>query len=635
MHLRQKISWRIEFFILLSYGLITVIYTYPLIFHFGDHVTGGFRDVWHHLWRHWYISHALLEIHHTPSYTDLIAYPIGQTIVAGDFNIFVESCFLILLRIFDITVSFNLFLFLSFILSAYGGYYLAYTIYANRRAAFLCGLIYAFNPTMTAMMHGGWVQHIFGLWMPLYILSLYHLREKTSINFKAVLVSVMFLSFAMMTSFYNGIGMVLFTVFFLVYYMMHDKNRILFIKCSAVLLMSAFILTLAMMPRIVETINYHSNIPPASTLFSADLTNFITPGEVPLQDGFHAVNRQYISTYIGIGVFLVFILGFFSHSDHRRRFWVLLAFSFFLLSLGPYLKIGGISEFELLGHKTSIVLPWKILHEVPPFYRLANHFRFNIITMLAIGMAVTPTVSNLIFHIRHVWGRNIIVLVFAIIILLEYTFIHGIPYPRELISTTVPSFYKTIGNETGNFAIAELPNGILGKSLLHQIVHHKKNLTVSFERARRYFPHYPLDLSQLLSAAKQERDKILRRLKAFRIKYVIVHYDFFPPSVDKKKARSILLNCFGSPVFQTSSVEAYRTYEALTPSVKEEAEFYYTLSLLSFGCYEYELAMERINRAIDLAGEKAKYTSMRKRILQKLEKKIRIFPIARIFHESI
>jgi hypothetical protein len=604
-------SIRSESLVVLLYALVTAVYTYPLLLHFFDSVPGGFRDVWHHLWRHWFVSHVIVDLHRLPFHTDLVSYPFGQTLTGGDFNLLVEVAFLILLRFFDLTTSYNLFLFVSLVLTAYSGYFLAYSLYRDRGCAFLCGLIFAFNPTITALMHGGWVQHLFGVWIALYLWSLYRLRDCGSRKPSGgsslwIGTCSALLVLAMLTSFYNGIALGLASAVFVVFHVIRERDRAFALRWLLSTALAGALLMCLLLPRIIEEVGHPAATGPVTNELSADLANFFLPGEIPLVDGAHPSGQQYISTYFGYTVLIALLIGL-SLSGIRPWLWIVTAGVFFALSLGPSLKLAG---------ESIVDLPWRWLHEIMPFQRLTNHFRFNLITMLALGLAICASLSKLLGDARWTSARVALIPSLCVLVLFEYTYLHSIPFPRQMTSTDAPSFLREIGDEDEDFAVAHLPFGIHGKSLFYQTVHQKRVMAPSFERSQRAFQSYPLDLRALLREGASGRSEIRDMLVDLKVKYLIVHDDFLKSALSRRPVHSGLREMFGPPIHVEDGVSAYRVYRKAPTDPVERGRYLNDLAGFSLQAREFELALERIEQAIALDPGVDAYTARRALIVE-------------------
>ncbi len=602
------------FAVIASYAVIACVHTYPLCLQFRDHVPGGFRDVWHHLWRHWLVSYSVTELGRLPFHTELAFYPVGQTLASADFNPFVEVCFVGLLRVFDLTVGFNLFLVMSLVLSAFGAYVLVRDRYGDRRAAFVAGLIFGFSPIMTAMIDGGWLQHVFAVWIPLYVLTLYRLAEPDRRAFKWVPASAVLLTLAMLTSLYNGPALVLLGGLFLAFELARKNGLRLAGRWLASVGIAAVATVLLAMPRLVESVRYPSRVPRPSNALSADLLSFFWPFMPPEIDGWHASSRFYATPFVGWTVLALLAIAIL----RRRacRFWLAATAMFFVFSLGPFLKIAGTTVFSALGKQWIVPLPWYLLHWVPPFYRLANHHRFATLMMLAVAIAVAPTLVAILNRPGTPRRRNVATAGLAALILFEFTVLEAVPFPRPMTSTEVPALYAAIASEPDDFAIAELPDGILGKSLFHQTVHRRPVLFASPERARRRWGPNPVQPMELVGADGAARAELLERLRWLRIKYLVVHDEFLEQPQLCAAVHATLRELLGDPVYRSETAAAYATYrEPPVTTAAEEARRLADLATLSFGFREYEIALDRIERAIALAPRPA-YESLRAEILR-------------------
>ena len=184
---------------------LTLVLTYPLAMHLTTHVPGTNVDEYAFVWNLWWFKHALLDLHTSPLYTQLIFYPLGVSLALYTLTIFNGLLALPLLPLFGLVATSNVILIFSFTISGYAAYLLVYyllsahnTEHATRHtpqspadvwrvacgvplAAFLAGLVYAFTASRFVYTALGHYDIVSTQWIPFYVLFLTKaLRQPTT-----------------------------------------------------------------------------------------------------------------------------------------------------------------------------------------------------------------------------------------------------------------------------------------------------------------------------------------------------------------------------------------------------------------------------------------------------------------------
>ena len=141
-HSRARHHW----LALLSYGLLSLILTYPLVLHLTTHVPGDGIDDPALAWNLWWVRFSILNQHANPFDCRWIFWPIGINLAFYTLTVLNGLLSIPLQLAFQVTFASNLLLLSSFVLSGYGAYLLARRVWpsASPSAAWLAGLIYAF-----------------------------------------------------------------------------------------------------------------------------------------------------------------------------------------------------------------------------------------------------------------------------------------------------------------------------------------------------------------------------------------------------------------------------------------------------------------------------------------------------------
>lgn len=161
------------------YGLVTLIFTYPAI-KIASHTYAESADPLGTLWWMWWQKYSFSH-HLAASNMSLVAHPFGFKL--SDYT--VDPLTHLVQRFLAIatteTVGYNLFLLVSFFLTACVMYYLARYLTGNRGAAAFSGFAFAFCPFMLA--HGKeHVGLVAAFWIPLFVLLLIKAWRKPALS---------------------------------------------------------------------------------------------------------------------------------------------------------------------------------------------------------------------------------------------------------------------------------------------------------------------------------------------------------------------------------------------------------------------------------------------------------------------
>ena len=266
-------------------------------------------------------------------------------------------------------------------------------------------------------------------------------------------------------------------------------------------------------------------------------------------------------------VSLVALVGTVLMAWRRRlpRMWVAFTAVFVLLSLGPFIHVGGINTF--------VPGPWAILRYVPIVEMARSPARLAIVAVL--GFSILAAFALEAWLAEGARGRRVFAGAAAVLLAVEV-----LPIPRTLYSAETPDVYRLItsaDNEQGR--LLELPTGIRdGTSSLGDF-----NASSQFFQTRHARPLIGGYLSRVSTWHKRENrrapmlqalhtlseqagpisDDLLERARASRdrflarscVKYVIV---------DKRRA-SAALRAFAEDALQLTLVHEDPGYALLIP----------------------------------------------------------------------
>ena len=126
--------------------------------------------------------------------------------------------------------------------------------------------------------------------------------------------------------------------------------------------------------------------------------------------------------------------------------WTAMALFFGLLTLGPFIFIGGVNTF--------VVGPWALLRYVPLVSAARMPGRFAIVLMMAFAVIFALALR----HVRERWGdrRGLALAVVAALLAFELA-----PLPRQLYAASVPEIFRTVASDPRDVRVLDIPLGFV------------------------------------------------------------------------------------------------------------------------------------------------------------------------------
>ncbi|MGB3906585.1 MAG: interleukin-like EMT inducer domain-containing protein [Anaerolineae bacterium] len=577
--LRKRVPWRGDIAVLGTYFLLTVILTYPLVFHFTSHVPGDGSDDPALVWNLWWVKHALVDLRTNPLLCDFMFYPIGIDLTFYTLTIVNGLASVPLQSVVGLVASSNVILFLTFILSSYGAYLLVKYVLpseAHPSIAFISGLIYAFSSNRYIYASLGQFNIASTEWIPFYILFLIMARRQPH-RVRYVFLAAFFLLFNGYTEFTYASFLIIFTFVYALYWLAADgwRQSLPFVRN---LVLVALIFLFGMSPilyRMVRVMAVEGDFLVEglgfANVFSADLLGFLVPSHLhPLRDLWRGrFDFSYLNfVFIGYTVLIVSAYGAVSHFRERRlRFWVIAAAVFALISLGPTLRVNG-REFDL-------PLPFDLLQALPFFKGNRYPSRYSVMLALCWATLAGYGLHRLSGSLRGKWRRWAFAASIASLILIEH-----LSVPLPLSDMKVPGIYQTIAAEEGDFSVLEIPlawrNGfrvtgtkdpVIMFEQFYQTTHEKRlvggNTSRNPEFSFQYFTEAPvinsiiaLETGHEVSRETWDQDRQLAPsvLSLLNARYVILHTDEIPAVLHDYVTYVV----GGEEVYDRGGIVAYR-----------------------------------------------------------------------------
>lgn len=589
--------------VILAYIILAIFFTFPLILNITDSMSTGKSTVENEftvdsdsiylLWNFWFFKHTLFDIGSNPfSYNDSVFYPRGFEVSAGGYeNVFNSLLALPLEFVSDnLILIYNILILFNFVFASYTAYLLAKYLIDDKKISFLSGIVFGFSPYMMArsLIH----LNLFTTGMlPLYILLfLKFIKDPTAKN--SILLGIAF-SLVTISAWQYGLFTILFlffsSAFFLIYHRQTILNKTYLKNFFLSVVLSILLLLPVTFPLIKSTIE-HKTRPfdfTSTLLWSADPFSYITPPPLSNLFGSFIDPKMYnlfstymveSTTYLGFLeiAMIVFCFSRRKELDKKSKYWLYLFTVFFILTLGPYLKIFG-------ANFVGLPLPYYFITKYIPFFNFAKEsVRLSVFVALSSSMLFAFALSYIFSSKRYNTHKNILLSFFAVIIIAERTIF---PYPIEKIK--MPPFYNEISREKDDYAILDLPvDSILGFSFYnyYQTAHKRKIVSgkimpYAFSEFSYSFIDEDAFLSQGTCMADrnitdkpytaQDNIATIEKFKKNNIKYAIIHKDLIDAFDKEKKRGGREYDCrplkknigllFGNdiPVYEDETIKVY------------------------------------------------------------------------------
>lgn len=544
-------------FVSVLYLLLTLFMTFPLVLNLTTHIPGIAEDGPIHVWHLWWLKHSLFELKSNPLVTNYVFWP--QTVnTVFDAHTFTNALISLPLQpIFGLVLTSNLIIIASLTLSAIGVYLLVRHLLNDGLVAFVAGIIFAFPPYIFAHLLDGHTNLVTTWPIPFYVL--FFLKTLKNLRWKDALVAGVFLGLLSMNDYtYTAFSLIL-TGLILLYYFFSNWRWLISLKILLRLGLTFVTWLIIFSPLATPALKtyfagFHPGVPLwVQDFYGADLLWLVKPSPLhPLLGNLVPVPKLgVIESTVNLGWSVIFLslvgifLVWFSKNLSRLRLWVFLAITLFLLTLGPSLHINGASEWHFGKFRLMIPLPYILVHALPFIGGTQEPARMVIMLMLPLSVLSALALKVLTWRLRQFWKLVVVELASALIV---FEFL-AIPFPLHEMS--VPAVYDEIARDREEgFAVMNLPLGwnnndeslgqtVLGDLQYYQVIHQRPIFrgTVArlphenFEFYRRTpgmeFLIYPANCN--FDMEEEEIAAVRQILADFRVKYIIIFPDLFPP----------------------------------------------------------------------------------------------------------
>ncbi len=534
-------KYKSEIIIFTFFILISIVWTYPLIFKLNSIFIGGHGDSSGTIWYTWWFKKAWKD-NISNLFCPIIATPFGHDYSNTIPYHFTDTLVFIFSNIFGEISSYNIILFLGFPFSAITMYFLIHYFTKNKIISMISGLIYSLCPYHYLRIQGHILLSLIG-WIPLYFLFLFKFDEKKT--FKSAITWGFVFSFLFLMSYYYGFFTILLTILFfmlkILYSIVKEKKVGISFSYSLKVFLAGFVFVLIVLPHLLPLFTAIKKEPTDFTreliqleTYSARIWEYFIPSvgnpffnKIVSNFVFshlHGSNLMESTLYLGyvsiifgiIGIYFLYFSKNKVKSDDNSNLiqknknfllfylTILLIFSV-IISLDPIVNIGS----------KEIKFPSYYLFKLIPIFRVYTRFYpfilMSLIVIASIGM------SKILEKIKSVKYKVIFAMVVILFIIFE--FINFPPFNVTDLSKT-PDVYKWIKEQPGDFIIVEYP--LTSRE-------HIENSIYSFYQFRHqkrmfngiYLHTYADEIRKIVDDLREPSDIDL--LRFYGIKYVIAH----------------------------------------------------------------------------------------------------------------
>ena len=553
---------------LFGFALLTIVTTYPLIWHMGSGIYGFPGDSLGTIWEYWRNYQDLLNKNFPSYFSDLLGAPFGSPRLQAMLDPHLYEGLLLTILTNEV-VAYNLMVMLGIWASAFVAYLLAKSLWQNQWAAILSGVVFGFCPSL-AMSAGGHMGFTHLQWMPLYLLSLFYFKRKQ--NWLSAILCGIALSIVVVTNYYIGYITTVATTVFVAcwaYYSVRWKCTHISWKPVGLFLLAMLTGTMLSLPwtwPIVKTILFENvSDSPIATIahrpFGWLYLNSARPWDYFLPPIDHPVLGNYTQTvyslvkswkigeylpgfldqwfsrfgntwgqmYLGwtpLGLAIYGLITAFRRRKglvkHSERF----ALIFFGILFGVTVWFAMPPEFPIgeLARKVWPSFPdWRMPTPSYFLYNLLPMFRryavFGVATILAVALLAGFGMRELLLRTENRWKKaGAISLIFGLVF---FEFLHE---PRHVRFPPIPQEYAWLARQPEDIIIAEYPFTFYPYGLFFQCIHGRRVLNA--------WGNVPVvDKAIGPSVVKLSDPLTPEKLGALGVRYVLLHTsDYFGPS---------------------------------------------------------------------------------------------------------
>ncbi len=630
---------------LLLFSVLSVLLTWPLAAQFVTHVPGDGIDDPSLAWNLWWIKQALVDRPQNPFQVAWQFWPVGINLAFYTLTLLNGMLALPLQMVFGLIPAYNLILLSSFALGGLGAYLLCLDFLARgaengRRpavvfAGFLGGVLYAFASAKLFYAALGQGNIASSQWIPFALLYIVRAtrprgrpREAALAALFIVLQAYAELTYASFLALFAALA-----AFWRVAAGLRGAatrateisglasgrrcraawaglaGRLLLLATCSVIGLGPVLMN--MVPDLQAEGDFFTSGGGFADIFAADLAGYALPTQLhpllgnlirrvandsaPRPDGSHFPVNKGQHIYLGYTALALIAVGLW-HGRRRPQtwFWALAGGGFFLLTLGPRLRVAG--------HDLGLPLPFELIASLPFFKGNRYPSRYSVMLLASCApllAAGAVRLSHLACRVpRSTLDASRLTCHASRFMLLALLLFEHLSAPLPLSDLRVPALYGQVAAVEGDFALLELPPGwrngarvagkqdiVIMRQLWNQTAHGKRllggNTSRNPEFKFQFFSEDPT-LARLIAetnAADLPQHDALRAYLAshpvsaddaararawaatWAVRYVMVHRDKVPAATEAALHRLLP----ATPVAEEGDLALFRVAADLQP----------------------------------------------------------------------
>jgi hypothetical protein len=512
--------------VLLIYLLITALALNNLVLHFWDAVPddGIHHDYAIFIWDMWWMRYSLLELRTSPFETDYIVYPFTSDLTLHTLAPFWGLLSIPLQSFMPITVTLNMFIVLSLLLTAYLTFFFVLRHTDSWSLSMLSGAIVAFTPAMVYRAAHGHLSVLPMWWVPLSLLACDWLCSSKS--FWAALG----LGLCAYAGVLADLQYAMWVPMVLVPYLLaktlspeirSDGRRFRWIG-ARLLMAGALFAGLMLLYPVSQVIALDSGDRAPNTLDTAHAHAFHLSTLIRYWDA---------ESDIGLALVpLAILAGILGKRQKRDWVWLLIAAGSMVLALGPYLSLAPYAE------PLRWPMPYRLLHDLlGGQYRTPVRFAFLTVFSLSVFVALRGQAALQRFRLSGPLRLGL-ACGLLLVVVADYRLLR--PFPIS----TLPDYdaYYQVAQDPRDVVLLEVPLGVdLGYGMFgyaqqltyYQSIHEKRVPSGAHSRLSNRVLKY-LQSSNFLRVIAGDAaiepataDELSQLIDEWNIGYVFMHRD--------------------------------------------------------------------------------------------------------------
>lgn len=382
-----------------TWFLLPALLYYVLFYVISPHLWGQFTngffldkgDGYQNVWNFWWIDWSVTQLHHHPWFTQYLHWPSGMSLITQTMNPFNGFVILPFTHLFHLSLiqSVNTMVLFSYIMSGVTMFWLVHHLNKSYVVALLAGAMYTFSSYHLA--HGiGHMQLVSMEWVPLFLLAWWRLLEKPS--YKMAIGAGLSLFLVVLCDYYYVFYSVM-AAAIIGGYVLYKRDLPLTKRTIKIFVVFVAVCLVLVAPFFYKLSQLNKNDPLSGAhdpvAFSLDPFMALIPsGNWHWGQLTKAIWQPWpfaaeSSMYLGLTVMVPLVIlvvwrwkrGF--KLPHWMNVWWIIFATFFVLSLGPHLRIGT----HVLHH---VPLPYELLTKLIPTLEISGMpMRMIFMTMLS------------------------------------------------------------------------------------------------------------------------------------------------------------------------------------------------------------------------------------------------------------